>query len=445
VRTQRSPVEVLAQLRAPQWDRLARAVRRAVEQLPAAQVPVGLRPFRHWHPEALRDASRARDAVAHALAADARFRAEVADAVADTDQRDLALARDPLTLRAEVGVDQAVALLAVTEQWEALARLAAVLADERSAHEHAASNPATAPPPDGVVDELQDRVRVLARRLQQAERREADVRRRLQRVVAERDEARAAATRARNEHQALVEHHDRERADHRERLARLRRRVGLAERRAAASDARRAEVVAELAALSDRLQAPLTMRERVTPTADRAAADAEPGPEPETGAAVVPSRVRPAIAGRPSRLPTGVDPDSVTAAVALLQIPGSRVLVDGYNVTRDDRAVPAAGLEQQRAWLVRLMGGVVARFDVRPTLIFDGQPDVEGVVPKARGVIVRFTADETADELLVALLDQLPADEPVLVVTSDREIRAAAAVRDANSVSAGVFLDAIAM
>jgi predicted RNA-binding protein with PIN domain len=59
-------------------------------------------------------------------------------------------------------------------------------------------------------------------------------------------------------------------------------------------------------------------------------------------------------------------------------------------------------------------------------------------------VIVRFTADETADELLVALLDWLPADEPALVVTSDREVRAAAAVRGANSVSAGVFLDAIA-
>jgi hypothetical protein len=59
-------------------------------------------------------------------------------------------------------------------------------------------------------------------------------------------------------------------------------------------------------------------------------------------------------------------------------------------------------------------------------------------------VTVRFTADETADELLVALLDWLPADEPALVVSSDREVRAAAAVRAANSVSAGVFLDAVA-
>jgi predicted RNA-binding protein with PIN domain len=129
---------------------------------------------------------------------------------------------------------------------------------------------------------------------------------------------------------------------------------------------------------------------------------------------------------------------------SLLQVAGLRLLIDGYNVTRDARAVPDTGLEQQRAWLVRLVGGVVARFDVRPTLVFDGSADVEGAAPRARGVIVRFAVDETADELLVALLDGLPADEPVLVVTSDREICDAATIRDANSVSAAAFLEAVA-
>jgi predicted RNA-binding protein with PIN domain len=439
VSAQVSPVEVLTQVPPPQWDALARAVRRAMEQLAVAQVPVGLRPFRHWQPEALRDAARARDAVARSLASDARFRAEVADAVADEDLRAAARTRDPLTLQADVGADEAVALLAVTEQWSALATLADALADARAARGRATAEQPPAPL-DGTLYELRERVRVLGRRLQQAERREADLRRQLQRAVAERDEAQAEMARMRDEHRKLVERHDRERADHRERLARLRRRVRLAERRAAASDARRAEVVAELAALSERLQTPLQAR-HITPaeTATAAVTDAD------GGAAVVPFRVRPAVAGRPCRLPHGVDPDSVTATVALLQIPGLRLLVDGYNLTRDPRAVPAAGLEQQRAWLVRLMGGVVARFDIRPTLVFDGRVDVEGAVPRARGVIVRFTADETADELLVALLDQLPPDEPVLVVTSDREIRAAAGIRDANSVSAGAFLAAIAM
>ncbi|HSK96539.1 MAG TPA: hypothetical protein VK891_07990, partial [Euzebyales bacterium] len=271
MRTQRTPVEVLKQLPAPQWDTLARAVRRAVEQLPPAQVPVGLRPFQHWHPEALRDASRARDAVALALTSDARFRAEVADAVAGTDQRDLAVSQDPLTLRAQLGDDRAIALLAVTEQYDALATLGVALADEHAQRPDAVVEQASAAPPDRAIVELQDRVRALTRRLQQVERHEADLRRRLQRVLAERDEAQASAIRARDEHRTLVERLDRERAGHRERLARLRRRVGLAERRAAAGDARLAEVSAELAALSDRLLAPRTIGEQTVPAAaDRA-------------------------------------------------------------------------------------------------------------------------------------------------------------------------------
>lgn len=437
-------MDVLSELPAARWNVLARATRRAVDQLAPEQIPSALRPFSHWHPEAVRDAARAREAVARALVSDARFRAEVAEVLADDDRRARAQTLDPLTLRAELGAGEAVALLAVTERWSALATLAAVFADESAAAGNAAAEPVPDASVDGVIAELHDRVRVLARDLQQAERREADLRRQLERVVAERDEAQVAATRARDKQQTLAEHHDRERADHRERLARLRRRVGLAERRAEASDARRAQLVAELAALSERLRAPPAVGEQaVSPVVN--GADAGTTVAPEAGPAVaVPARVRPAVSGRPCRLPAGVDPDSVTATVALLQIAGLRVLIDGYNVTKHPRAVPAVGLEQQRAWLVRLVGGVVARFDVRPTLVFDGRADVETVTPRARGVTVRFTADETADELLVALLDWLPADAPALVVSSDREVRAAAAVRGANSVSAGVFLDAVA-
>jgi hypothetical protein len=425
-----SPVDVLNDLPAPRWDTLARAVRRAVDQLTTAEVPVALRPYSHWHPEALRDASRARRAVALALVSDARFRAEVGEATADDDQRARALTLDPLALRKEVGGDQAVALLAVTGQWAALATLAAVLADERSAANRIASEG-----PAKRVGDGQDEVRALRRKLAQAERREAELRRQLQRAVAERDDAQAAVTRAQGEQRALLERHDRERAGHRERLARLRRRVGIAERRAAASETRRAEIVENLAALSERLRAPLS-EPPVGPSLDDlgdAGADGD----------AVPLRVRPATPGRPCRLPIGVDPDSATAVAALLQIPGLRVFVDGYNVAREPRAVPDSGLAEQRTWLVRQVGAVVARFDIRPTVVFDGRADVEGAGPRARGVIVCFTADETADEMLVSLLDRLPADEPALVVSSDREIRDAVTIRDANSMSAGVFLEAL--
>lgn len=431
-----SPVDVLSDLPAPRWDALARAVRRAVDQLTTAEVPVALRPFSHWHPEALRDASRARRAVALALVSDARFRAEVAKMIADDDRRARALALDPLALRNEVGGDQAVALLAVTEQWAALATLAAVLADERLAANRSASE--DVPPKRSGAGDLNDQVRALRRKLQQAERREAELRRHLQRVEAERDDAWVAARRAQGEQEALLERHDRERAAHRERLARLRRRVSMAEGRAAESEQRRAQIVDELAALSERLRSPLAASQ------EGAAGAAAAGPAAAGPAAVaVPQRVRAATPGRPCRLPVGVSPDSATAVVALLQIAGLRVLIDGYNVTREPRAVPDAGLAEQRAWLVRQVGALVARFDIRPTVVFDGRADVEGTGPRARGVIVCFTADETADELLVSLLDGLAADEPALVVSSDREIRDAVTIRDANSVPAGVFLEAL--
>ena len=428
-----SPVDVLGDLPPLQWDVLVRGVRRAVDQLAASEVPAALRPFSRWHPDALRDAARARDALARALVSDARFRAEVAEAVADDDRRALATTLDPLSLRRELGSDEAVALLAVTARWSDLATLAAQLADERSAAGRATSETAPEDAPGPTVNGLQEQVRALRRTLQEAERREADLRRSVQRLTRERDDAQAEAARGRIDYQELVERRDRERADQRERLARLRRRVRLAESRAGASEARRAEIISELAALSQRLQAPLPSATASSPPRDA-----------EGDAVGVPHRVRPAVPGRPCRLPAGVDPNSSTAVTSLLQVAGLRLLIDGYNVTRDARAVPDTGLEQQRAWLVRLVGGVVARFDVRPTLVFDGSADVEGAAPRARGVIVRFAVDETADELLVALLDGLPADEPVLVVTSDREICDAATIRDANSVSAAAFLEAVA-
>jgi hypothetical protein len=105
--------------------------------------------------------------------------------------------------------------------------------------------------------------------------------------------------------------------------------------------------------------------------------------------------------------------------------------------------VPALPLEQQRRWLVRMVNGVVARFDVRPTLVFDGRADTGGEVPRARGVIVCFTMDETADDMLVEMLDGLEADAPALVVSSDREIRDAAAVRGVNSVASDRFIAAV--
>jgi hypothetical protein len=439
VSTEPSPVDVLNDLPPAHWDALARAVRRAVDQLATAQVPVALRPFSTFKPAALRGAAHARRAVADALVRDVRFRVAVGEAVADDARRAWARQVDPATLRAEVGPDQAVALLAVTARWDALATLAAVLADEWSAQGLAAAEPAAVHPQDDTDAELQEEVRALRKVLQDAQRREADLRRLIHQLVGERDAAQAAATEARAEQRDLANVLDAERAEHRERLARARRKADEARQWAAASDERTSEVLAELADLTARLQAPL----HVDQQDPAVVVDASDGAGEAEDAGGVPRRVRPAVPGRPNRLPPGVDPERSAAVVSLLQVPGLRVFIDGYNVTKDVRGVPGLPLEQQRRWLVRMVNGVVARFDVRPTLVFDGRADIGGEVPRARGVIVCFTVDETADEMLVGMLDGLEADAPALVVSSDREVRKAATVRNVNSVASDRFIEAI--
>ena len=443
VSTEPSPVEVLTDLPPARWDALARAVRRAVDQLPTAQVPVAVRPFSTFKPEALRAASHARRAVAQALVRDVRFRAAVGEAVADDARRARATQVDPLTLRSEVGADQAVALLAVTAQWDALATLAAVLADERSAQgaaaaEDAGTEAAPGRPREDTMARLQEDVRVLSRSLQDAQRRESELRRLIQRLVSERDAAQAAAAEARAARQGLADVLDAERAEHRERLARARRKADEARQWAAASDERTSQVLAELADLATRLRTP--------PHVDRSAArgDSDGADTADRDGDGVPRWVRPASPGRPNRLPSGVDPEHSTAVVSLLQVPGLRVFIDGYNVTKDVRGVPGLPLEQQRRWLVRMVNGVVARFDIRPTLVFDGRADAGGEAPHARGVIVCFSFDETADEMLVGMLDALDADAPALVVSSDRVVRAAAEARNVNSVASDRFVEAIA-
>lgn len=130
-----------------------------------------------------------------------------------------------------------------------------------------------------------------------------------------------------------------------------------------------------------------------------------------------PQRV--ATAGRPSRLPGGMAPGTADAAAALL-VAGRYVLVDGYNVTKQHR--DHLPLEHQRLWLVRLLEGLVARTGVRCRVVFDGDPLASPPATSSRAVGVTFTKGETADDELVGMVAALAPDEPVVVVTDDREL-----------------------
>lgn len=143
------------------------------------------------------------------------------------------------------------------------------------------------------------------------------------------------------------------------------------------------------------------------------------------------------VPGRPSLLPDGVRSGTTEEADLLLHA-GRLVYVDGYNVTRQHQ--PDLGLEEQRAWLVRLLAALAARRRVRPTVVFDGQR-AGGSRPVAgsREVVVRFTpAGVTADDELVLAADA--TDEPVTVVTDDRELRDRLRAVAADVIGTGAFL-----
>lgn len=131
-------------------------------------------------------------------------------------------------------------------------------------------------------------------------------------------------------------------------------------------------------------------------------------------------RRRQAEAGRPSALPPGVRPGTPDAADALLGA-GRLVVIDGYNVTKQHRGHLA--LEQQRQWLTVRAARLGRRRDVRCVVVFDGDAAARSPRSGTRGARIVFTADRTADDAIVEMVDDLPDDEPVLVVTDDRELR----------------------
>jgi predicted RNA-binding protein with PIN domain len=141
--------------------------------------------------------------------------------------------------------------------------------------------------------------------------------------------------------------------------------------------------------------------------------------------------------GPPARLPAD-DVRGSTAGVAsgvrevgpvdlarLLTLPRVHVVVDGYNVTKTGYGdLPLAA---QRTRLVQGLGALVARTGAETTVVFDGATGPPMMPMAPRGVRVLFSArHEQADDVIRRLVAAEPSGRPVLVVSSDREVAAAA-------------------
>ncbi len=386
--------------------------------LSADQVPAPLRRLRTFHP-----GKRARLAavpLAAALETDAAFRQQVADGVRDRwpDLAEAVTAGGALPAAAPEDV-AALAYLLRPPGWTSYVEVAA---SDLAAREDAAAGAASVDAVARLTEQLAA-ARVSARSdaarlgglLEQARAEVAALRRAVreqdQRVARAEAGARSAQESLRAARGTLAGQQAAGEAE----LRRQRQRAedaeaALASVRAAGREGRRGDDL-RLRVLLDALlgAAQGLRRELALPPihsrpADALAADYLPPVAPPTVSAQ----------GRSEDDPTLLD--------ALLAVPGTHLLVDGYNVTKGGYG--ELTLEAQRGRLVLGLAGLAARTGAEVTVVFDGVERATPLAPAApRNVRVLFSrATETADDVLRRLAAHEPPGRPVVVVSSDREV-----------------------
>jgi len=99
-----------------------------------------------------------------------------------------------------------------------------------------------------------------------------------------------------------------------------------------------------------------------------------------------------------------------------------RFIIDGHNVTMRDPATRDMGTEDQRDALVRRLAvrGRQLLGAGAITVVFDGRTDA--APPTSGALEVRFSADESADDVIVRLV--AVGGDGVTVVTDDRGLAA---------------------
>ena len=136
-------------------------------------------------------------------------------------------------------------------------------------------------------------------------------------------------------------------------------------------------------------------------------------------------RVEAPLADEGTREPTSTGsmaPSSPALLEQYLALPRSRLIIDGYNVTKT--TWPTLSLEAQRARLLALLSALVARTKAEATVVFDAAAsESRPVVASPRGVKVLFSpVGVIADDVIRELVAAEPAGRVVVVVTEDREL-----------------------
>ncbi|CUR60141.1 conserved hypothetical protein [metagenome] len=124
----------------------------------------------------------------------------------------------------------------------------------------------------------------------------------------------------------------------------------------------------------------------------------------------------------PGAAPASSAPGSPAQLEQTLALPRARLLVDGYNVTK--QAWPTASLEAQRSRLVTALGPLVARTGAETTVVFDAaSAATRTVMPAPRGVKVVFSPSGViADDVIRQLVAAEPRGRVVVAVTDDQAL-----------------------
>lgn len=150
-------------------------------------------------------------------------------------------------------------------------------------------------------------------------------------------------------------------------------------------------------------------RELALPTVSGAPADRIEGTLAEQGVRT------PSAAG-------ALGPSSPALLEQYLALPRPRLIIDGYNVSKE--AWPSSSLEAQRTRLLNGVAPLVARSGAETTVVFDAAASKSRpLVNPPRGVKVLFSPEGViADDVIRELVDAEPRGRVVVVVTSDREV-----------------------
>lgn len=136
----------------------------------------------------------------------------------------------------------------------------------------------------------------------------------------------------------------------------------------------------------------------------------------------------------------GVSPSRPGLLEGYLAMPRARLLIDGYNVSKE--AWPESSLEAQRIRLLAGVSALVARTGAETTVVFDAAASAHRpLVNPPRGVKVLFSPEGViADDVIRELVEAEPQGRMVVVVSSDQEVVRDVRRMGARTVGAGALL-----